>query len=132
MGKQKPAKLPKQIAGVTVPKRLRRPGGRAMTALRHPLVADLAAAAIIAAAAAIRNNARVRRAAHTLRDQAGTAATGIGVGAISAGSMIASAAHRGREKIGHAYAGLGAGSDGERAEPAEEGRTTKPRKKEEA
>lgn len=48
------AKLPKRIAGVKVPKELRAPGGKLMEAVRNPLVMDLAAAALVAAAAGLR------------------------------------------------------------------------------
>jgi hypothetical protein len=47
-------KLPKRIAGVKVPKELREPGGKLLEAVRHPLVMDVAAAALIAAAAGLR------------------------------------------------------------------------------
>lgn len=46
----KPAKLPKRIAGVKVPKELREPGGRLLAALTDPIVIDAAAAALAAAA----------------------------------------------------------------------------------
>ncbi len=48
------AKLPKRIAGIKVPKELREPGGKLHEAVRHPLVMDVAAAALIAAAAGLR------------------------------------------------------------------------------
>lgn len=48
------AKLPKRIAGVKVPKELRAPGGKLMEVVRNPLVMDLAAAALAAAAAGLR------------------------------------------------------------------------------
>ncbi|HEY0116939.1 MAG TPA: hypothetical protein VGB54_14590, partial [Allosphingosinicella sp.] len=44
------AKLPKRVAGVKVPKQLREPGGKLLDAIRHPLVMDVAAAALMAAA----------------------------------------------------------------------------------
>jgi hypothetical protein len=47
-------KLPKRIAGIKVPKELREPGGKLLDAVRHPLVMDVAAAALIAAAAGLR------------------------------------------------------------------------------
>ena len=50
-------KLPKRIAGIKVPKELREPGGRLLEAVRHPLVMDVAAAALIAAAAGLRKGA---------------------------------------------------------------------------
>jgi hypothetical protein len=47
-------KLPKRIAGIKVPKELREPGGKLLDAVRHPLVMDVAAAALMAAAAGLR------------------------------------------------------------------------------
>jgi hypothetical protein len=49
------AKLPKRIAGIKVPKELRGPGGKLLEAVRHPLVMDVAAAALMAAAASLRH-----------------------------------------------------------------------------
>lgn len=49
-------KLPKRIAGVKVPKELREPGGKLLEAVRHPLVMDVAAAALMAAAAGLRKS----------------------------------------------------------------------------
>lgn len=48
-------RLPKRVAGIKVPKELREPGGKLLEAVRHPLVMDVAAAALIAAAAGLRN-----------------------------------------------------------------------------
>lgn len=62
-GRAKAPKLPKQIAGVKVPKELREPGGKLLAAVRHPLVLDIAAAALIAAAAGLRNEGAKARAA---------------------------------------------------------------------
>jgi hypothetical protein len=53
--KKKGAKAPKRIAGVKVPKPLREPAGRVVEALKNPVVADLAATALVAAAAALRD-----------------------------------------------------------------------------
>ena len=50
-------KLPKRIAGIKVPKELREPGGKLLEAVRHPLVMDVAAAALMAAAAGLRKGA---------------------------------------------------------------------------
>jgi hypothetical protein len=49
-------KLPKRIAGIKVPKELREPGGKLLDAVRHPLVMDVAAAALMAAAAGLRKS----------------------------------------------------------------------------
>jgi len=46
-------RLPKAVAGMPVPKRIRRPAKRLMAALSHPLVSDTVAGAVIAGAAAL-------------------------------------------------------------------------------
>lgn len=92
MAKSKSQKLPKKIAGVKVPKRLRKPGGKALVALRHPLVADIAAAALIAAAGAIRDSRAVRSAAGEVKDKAGDAA--------GLGTVIAATAAQGAKRLG--------------------------------
>ena len=107
---KKKAKGPKSIAGVKVPRRMRRPLRQASDLLQHPMVADLAAAALISAAAAIRNNKKVRSAARTATDKAGDAAQGIGSGAASLATVIAARAKQGAQAVGEAYEGLGASS----------------------
>lgn len=47
------ARLPKQVGGVTVPKRLRPTAGRLLTFLNHPLVGETIAAALVAGAGAL-------------------------------------------------------------------------------
>lgn len=112
MAKKKSSKLPKTIAGVKVPKQLRKSGGRAVAALKHPLVADLAAAALISAAAALKGNQRVRAAAGDAADKAGDTARGLGAGAASLGTLIAAKAGEGARQLGSAYDSLGAGGTG--------------------
>ena len=123
MGKKsKSAKLPKKIAGVKIPKAVRKTGGSAVKALRHPLLADIVAAALIAAAAAIRSNKKVRRAARTAKDKAGEAAKGAGAGAATLGTVIAAKAKEGADWLGESYAGATA-SNGNGA--AKSGRSSK-------
>lgn len=52
-GKAK-AKLPKEVGGVKVPKRLRKIGDRAVKAASNPVVSEVVAGALLAAAAALR------------------------------------------------------------------------------
>lgn len=73
--KKSTAKLPKQIAGVKVPKHLRETGGKLVEAMRHPLFADVVAAALIAAAAALRDNKGVRSATSETGQRASTLGT---------------------------------------------------------
>lgn len=105
MGKKANTKLPKTIAGVKIPKRVRKTGGSAVKALRHPLLADIVAAALLAAAAAIRDNKKVRRAARTAKDKAGDAAKGVGAGAATLGTVIAAKAKGSADWLGESYAG---------------------------
>lgn len=124
------AKGPKRIAGLKVPKRMRKRLGKAGGLLQHPLVADLAAAALIAAAAALRENKKVRSAARTAKGKAGDAAHGLGAGVASLGTIIAAKAKEGADFMGHAYESIGSsnGSGSSEAIPAA-GKRTKPRAK---
>jgi hypothetical protein len=54
------SKVPKKIAGVKVPKKVRKVADSARTAIDNPLVADLIAAALVAAAAKLRDGPKVR------------------------------------------------------------------------
>lgn len=105
-------KGPKRIAGVKVPKQMRKKLGKAGDFLQHPLVADLAAAALIAAAAALRENKNVRSAARTAKTKAGDAAQGLGTGVASLGTIIAAKAREGADMVGHAYKGIGSSNGG--------------------
>jgi hypothetical protein len=56
MGKdgKKKAKIPKQVAGIKVPKKLRKAGNRAVKLAQDPIVGEVVAAALLSAAAALR------------------------------------------------------------------------------
>jgi len=93
--KEKAASLPKQIAGVKIPKALR----EQLTALaKNPLVADLLAAGLVALAASLRNNPKVKEAAANAKGKAAGAASGVANAATNVaeaatklGAVIASA-----------------------------------------
>lgn len=53
MTKEKKLKVPKRIAGVKLPKKLRRPVNKALAIAENPATRDLAVAALTAAAAAL-------------------------------------------------------------------------------
>ncbi|RIA37820.1 hypothetical protein DFR49_3708 [Hephaestia caeni] len=53
MGKKNKARLPKQVAGVKIPKKLRKKGGKLLAALDTPLGREVALAGLMTAAAAI-------------------------------------------------------------------------------
>jgi hypothetical protein len=107
------AKLPKRIAGVKVPKELRGPGGKLMEAVRNPLVMDLAAAALVAAAAGLREGRGARR------DVGGAAGSGAARGSGSdLGAIIAATAIEGVRKLA---AGAGKSGNGSGARGSSEG-----------
>ena len=55
-GKKK-AKIPKQVAGIKVPKKLRKAGNKAVKLAQDPVVGEVVAAALLSAAAALREGA---------------------------------------------------------------------------
>ncbi len=62
MARERKIKVPKEIAGVKVPKKVRKAGNRALEFADHPAALELAAAALSAAAAALQAKGRKRRA----------------------------------------------------------------------
>jgi hypothetical protein len=66
--------LPKSIAGVKIPKELRKAGASVGELIRHPIVADVVTAGLVAAAGALAENKKVRRAAAHAPEAAGDAA----------------------------------------------------------
>ena len=89
------AKLPKRVAGVKVPKQLREPGGKLLDAIRHPLVMDVAAAALMAAATALRDG--------KVRAALGQSGTGAAPGKpADLGTLLAATAAEGIRKIAEA------------------------------
>lgn len=69
--KAKKSKIPKEIAGVKVPKELRKAGGAAARLIDSPLAGELMAAAFVAAAAALSQNDKARSGAAAASDAAG-------------------------------------------------------------
>ena len=53
-GKSGKAKVPKRISGIKVPKQLRKLGNQAVKAAKDPIVSEVVAGALLAAAAALR------------------------------------------------------------------------------
>ncbi|MBB4631321.1 hypothetical protein [Sphingosinicella soli] len=99
----KTQKLPKRVAGVKLSKPMRIRGGKLLAALKHPVVAPLALAAVAAGAVALKDNDRVRSAAGKARTKAGEAASGLGHGAAVIGSAVAAKASAGKRRVGEAY-----------------------------
>ena len=63
MAKAKKAKtkIPKEVAGVKVPKKLRKIGKKAIKLAQQPMVSEIAAAALLGAAAALREGKAAKR-----------------------------------------------------------------------
>jgi hypothetical protein len=80
-------KVPKRIAGVKVPKDLRRKAEVALTLVENPAVRQLAAAALTAAAGALASSSKSKRAATRAADEAGDAAAGAGRAGETAGRI---------------------------------------------
>lgn len=97
--KDKAGKLPKRIGGVKVPKELRKSGAKMVDALSHPLLADVAAAALLAAAAALRDDETLRATAAKARDDAGKSLRALSGEAGAFASLVASAAEAGMRQL---------------------------------
>jgi hypothetical protein len=70
--KKKKDKLPKEIAGVKVPKELRKPAAKAKKLLEdHPVISEAVAAGMIAAAAALMDDKQGKKASAVLKAAAG-------------------------------------------------------------
>lgn len=70
MAKEKQTKLPKKIGGVKVPKELRKAGEAAAEWARGPVISELAAAAMMAAAASLADGKKARDARREAGDLA--------------------------------------------------------------
>ena len=62
MAKDKGAKLPKRVAGVKIPKQLRKAGKAAMDLAQQPVVGEFVAAALTAAAASLMKDTKAGKA----------------------------------------------------------------------
>ncbi|HEX8214378.1 MAG TPA: hypothetical protein VF582_02785 [Allosphingosinicella sp.] len=70
MAKAKGTKLPRQVAGVKIPKKLRKAGSAAMDLAQQPIVGEFVAAALTAAAASLMKDSKGGR---TVRREAADA-----------------------------------------------------------
>lgn len=65
--KSKKPKIPKKIAGVKIPKQARKAGDKALKlAAEHPVISDIVAAGLLAAAAALTGDRKLRDTAREL------------------------------------------------------------------
>jgi hypothetical protein len=72
--KKKAARLPKRIAGVKIPKAVRKSGGALLGQVNTPLGRELIAAGLVAAGAALAKKDEVRRGARLVAEEAEDAA----------------------------------------------------------
>jgi len=84
-------KIPKQIAGVKIPKTLRDSGKAAMKLAQNPVARELLSAGLVAAAAAVSANSRARKAAVDGGREAADAVSGAATTASSSAAMIGAA-----------------------------------------
>lgn len=84
-------KIPKQIAGVKIPKTLRDSGKAAMKLAQNPVARELLSAGLVAAAAAVAANSRARKAAIDGGRDVADAVTGAATTASSSAAMIGAA-----------------------------------------
>lgn len=68
MAKDRKLKIPKEVAGVKVPKKLRKKAKRAVKLAESPVARELAVAALTAAAAALADGKQARRRAARVRE----------------------------------------------------------------
>jgi hypothetical protein len=81
MAKSKATKLPKKVAGVKIPKELRKAGQAAAEWVRGPVISEIAAAAMMAAAASLADSKKgrtVRRDAADLASESVREASAVG------------------------------------------------------
>jgi hypothetical protein len=73
---KKKGKLPKEVGGIKVPKKLRKAGNKAMKLAKDPVVSEVVAAALLSAAAALRET-KDPNVVPAAADAAGDAAEGV-------------------------------------------------------
>lgn len=92
-------KLPKRIAGVKIPKKLRKRGGKFYAVLSSPVVANIIAVGLIAAADALSKQKPVKKAGKKAKHAAADATEAAGSGASNVIDFIAFAAREGAKAI---------------------------------
>ena len=110
-------KIPKQIAGVKIPKTLRDSGKAAMKLAQNPVARELLSAGLVAAAAAVAANSRARKAAIDGGRDAADAVTGAATTASSSAAMIGAALVDAAGTAAERFFKVKDGKDG-RVEPA--------------
>ena len=106
---KKSAKAPKEIAGIKLPKPLREPAGQLLKAVRSPAFADVAAAALLSAAAALQTGKKASAAPGAAAGpKAGKSKAVASTTAGALGAMLATKAIEGVTKLAADKGGNGA------------------------
>lgn len=109
--KKKAAKAPKEIAGIKIPKPLREPAAQLLKAVQSPVFADVAAAALLSAAAALQEGKRPpATAGDPAKPRAGRSKAVAATTAGALGAMLATKAIEGVTKLAAEKAQGGNGS----------------------
>ena len=95
----KNGKLPKRIAGVKIPKKLRKRGGEIAVLLNNPLIADIVAAGLLLAADRIAKKPKVKKAGKAAKHAAKETAEATGKGVDNIATVLAFAAREGARAI---------------------------------
>ncbi|NUT01095.1 MAG: hypothetical protein HOP96_08985 [Sphingomonas sp.] len=95
----KNGKLPKRIAGVKIPKKLRKRGGEFYAVLKNPIIAHVVAAGLIAAADRISKQPKVKKAGKATKDAAVDTAQAAESNVIDFTAILGTAAREGAKAI---------------------------------
>ena len=109
--KKKAAKAPKEIAGIKLPKPLREPAAQLLKAVQSPVFADVAAAALLSAAAALQEGKKAQAASDDpAKPRAGRSKAVASTTAGALGAMLATKAIEGVTRLAADKAQGGNGS----------------------
>lgn len=92
-------KLPKRIAGVKIPKKLRKRGGQVFAFLDNPVISSIVAAGLLAAADSISRKPKVKKAGKKARHAAAGTAEAAQSNVIDFASILAMAAREGARAL---------------------------------
>ncbi len=92
-------RLPKRIAGVKIPKKLRKRGGQVFAFLDSPVISSIVAAGLLAAADSISKQPKVKKAGKTAKRAAADTAAEAQSNVIDFASILAMAAREGARAL---------------------------------
>ena len=95
----KKTKLPKRIAGVKIPKKLRKRGGQVYAFLGSPVMSSIVAATLLAAADSISKKPKVKKAGKKAKQAAADTAQATESNVIDFASILAMAAREGARAL---------------------------------